>query len=548
LLLLGFVALALQVSVIHLVRAAEMPMCGKAQLLAYAPPDDEVTTHRQFTLPAVRYLFGTQRSIWGLVVTARVDATGRVVCYVARGPWLGQGDGKALNDIQRAAIADFAAWRYAPFVQNGKPTAAVLSESIAEEEIPERHLTLPDVALDQVHITLSRSSCFGTCPSYKVDIYGDGRVVYRGESSVDVMGEHRYTVPASDVAKLVESLRAKDLWSLRPAYRSTITDNPTFELTIAMDGQVHHIEDYVGQMAGMPVAVSEFESEVDKVARTGMWINLTEEGVEHLQKQGFDFHSTSGADLLARSVANPDSRDDRALLRLIKLGAPLDGDGNTDAGFRARHGSVMEEALRKQRSMLIAPLIASGALSIGGKPDQDRIDAAFRAAVAGGHLASLQTIWNVRGDRAHPSLTFRDISDDGRHTKEESPVTLLLSRQSYLPGHGWEGLAITKWLAAKGCDLKASAADGRTLLHIAAAANDADFVRYLLAQGIDPSTPGEYAFPALGSTSNEEVAMILLQAGTDFSRMQDTHHQFRKYAEDNHWQRVVAWLTAHHEG
>jgi hypothetical protein len=545
LVLLGLAALALQVLVIHVVRAAEVPTCDKAQLLGYAPAEDEVTVHRQFAVPAVRYPFGAQRPIWGLVVTVRVDAAGHVACYVASSPWPGRGDGEALNDMQRAAIAEFATWRYAPFVQGGKPTAAILSESIAEEEIPKRHLPLPDVPLDRVHITLSRSACFGSCPSYKVDIHGNGRVVYRGEGFVDVMGEHHYTVPVGDVARLVESLRVKDLWSLRPAYRADITDNPTFELTMAIGDQVHHIEDYMGQKVGMPAAVSEFESEVDKIAKTGMWVNLTEEGVEHLQKEGFDFRSAPGADLLARTVANDRSRDDQALLRLIEFGAPLDGDGNVDVGFRRKLGSVMEEALRRHRSILIAPLIARGALSVDGKPDQYRIDAAFRAAIAGGRLASLQTIWNIRGDRPHPSLTFEDISEDGR--QEESPVTLLLSRQSYPPDAGWEGLAIAKWLATKGCDLKATAADGRTLLHIAAEANDADFVRYLLAQGFDPSAPGEYGLPALGSTTDEEVAMILLQAGTDFSRMLDAGHQFRRYAESNHWQRVVAWLTAHHE-
>jgi hypothetical protein len=548
LILLGLGALALQMLTIRVVQAAEVPTCDRVQSLGYAPANDEVTAHRRFAVPAVRYPFGMQRPMWGLVLTVRVDATGHVVCYATHSPWPGKGDGEALSDMQRAAIAEFATWRYAPFVHDGKPTAAILSESIAEEENPERHLPLPDVPLDRIHIALSRSACFGICPSYKVDIYGNGRVVYRGEHFVDVMGEHHYTVPVDDVAKLVESLRVKDLWSLRPAYRANITDNPTFELTMAMGAQVHHIEDYMGQMVGMPMTVSAFESEVDKVAKTGMWANLTVEGVEHLQKEGFDFRSAAGADLLARAVANDGTRDDQALLRLIKLGTPLDGDGKVDVGFRRGHGSVLEEALRTHRSILIAPLIARGALSIGGKPDQHRIDAAFQAAIAGGRLASLQTIWNIRGDRPHPSLTFEDISEGGRHIKEESPVTLLLSGRSYPPDTGWEGLAIAKWLAAKGCDIKVSAADGRTLLHIAAEAGDADFVRYLLTQGIDPSTPGEYGLPALGSTKDEEVAMILLQAGTDFSRMQDSNHQFRKYAEDNHWQRVVAWLTAHHEG
>jgi hypothetical protein len=58
------------------------------------------------------------------------------------------------------------------------------------------------------------------------------------------------------------------------------------------------------------------------------------------------------------------------------------------------------------------------------------------------------------------------------------------------------------------------------------------------------STPGQYGLPALGSAQDEDVAMTLLVAGTDFPRMDDAGHQFRRYAEGNHWARV-ALLSAH---
>jgi len=40
----------------------------------------------------------------------------------------------------------------------------------------------------------------------------------------------------------------------------------------------------------------------------------------------------------------------------------------------------------------------------------------------------------------------------------------------------------------------------------------------------------------------------LLEAGTDFSLMDDDGHQFLRYAKDNHWGRVVAWLKNHKQG
>ena len=124
-----------------------------------------------------------------------------------------------------------------------------------------------------------------------------------------------------------------------------------------------------------------------------------------------------------------------------------------------------------------------------------------------------------------------------------SPVTLLLSHEPYQTTP-WAGLEITKWLTAKGCDIHAHGADGRTLLHIAAHAGDVNMVRYVLDQGIAASTPGRFSLPALGNTNDEDIALMLLQEGTDISTMDDGGTRFRRYAISNHWGRVIAWLDA----
>lgn len=82
-------------------------------------------------------------------------------------------------------------------------------------------------------------------------------------------------------------------------------------------------------------------------------------------------------------------------------------------------------------------------------------------------------------------------------------------------------------------------------MHIAASAGDVELVRYLLSQGFDASTPGRHALPALGSTHNEDVALLLLDAGTDLSKMDESGDSFRKFAAYHHWARVVAWLDTH---
>lgn len=538
--ILGLSVLAALSLLVSPARAADIPACSKQQLLGFTPKSDEVKSHRNFPLPFINYPFDTKMEDWGFDLSVRVDESGRVVCFRINDVFTH--NELPLNNQRRAFITALKDWRYTPFTHDGHAMAAIVAEYIKERELPERHVPLPDVPLDKVTISLERQGCFGSCPGYRVTVDGNGRATYGGQGHVDVTGTHHYRIPPQDVAKLVESLRASDIWSLRPAYRAPITDNPTYILTIAMDKQQHTLEDYVGQMAGMPATVSNFEDEVDKVAGAEGWIHLSAAAVAVLKEEHFKFASQAGADLLARAVRNDDTHDDTAILNLISLGAPIEGSRPT-SGFEGRHGPLIEEALKNQRAILIDPLIAKGALNTGGTPDQYKIDAAFRAAIVGGSLELVQKIWNTRADQPHPSLIFNDVSDDEKPVHRRVPVTLVLSHPQYEKGP-WEGLAIAKWLIAHGCDMRASKANGVTLLHIAAEADDTEFVTYLLAQGFDPSAPARYG-PALGATHSEDVAMILLQAGTKMTLTNDDEFNFRRYAEGQHWGRVVAWLNSH---
>jgi Domain of unknown function (DUF6438)/Ankyrin repeats (3 copies) len=184
------------------------------------------------------------------------------------------------------------------------------------------------------------------------------------------------------------------------------------------------------------------------------------------------------------------------------------------------------------------------ALQTRGETDRKKLDTAFRAAIVGGRLDLVQEIWATAAPRRHPALTFISVTDDDKPIRKTVPVSLLLTHRAEQEGPR-DGLKIAQWLAMRGCNIKAARADGDTMLHIAAEAGDAEFVRYLLAKGFDPSTPGHFNLPALGGTQDEDVALLLLEAGTDLSRMNDAGARLRSFAEENHWQRVITWLEAH---
>jgi len=120
-----------------------------------------------------------------------------------------------------------------------------------------------------IAVSLTRTTCFGICPSYRVTLKGDGHVRYEGDCFVDVKGIKDYTVDAAEVEKLAKAFEAADFFALQDEYRAQITDNPTQILSVKIGERTKTLKDYAGRMVGMPESVTELEKEVDRVANTG---------------------------------------------------------------------------------------------------------------------------------------------------------------------------------------------------------------------------------------------------------------------------------------
>lgn len=125
---------------------------------------------------------------------------------------------------------------------------------------------------DTLRITLSRSGCYGRCPAYKIEIHGDGTVLYDGNGNVAHKGRHTAKISHASLAELVDSFRKANYFSLRDRYASGITDNPAYETSISFDGVSKSVLDYVGQSVGMPSAVSDVEAAIDRLSGASKWV------------------------------------------------------------------------------------------------------------------------------------------------------------------------------------------------------------------------------------------------------------------------------------
>ncbi|HVK51060.1 MAG TPA: DUF6438 domain-containing protein [Pseudoxanthomonas sp.] len=522
------------------VQATEpLPGCTPGQLIGLSPSPEQVTAHRQFDAPTLKYAQGQHPKEWGFPLVLLVDASGHAVCYE-----MDDADGRAvaLNPQRKALLVAARQWRYRPFMEGDKASVAVVHEPVAEERIPPQRRVMPEVPLDTVKISLSRSGCYGTCPIYSVEVFGDGRVIYDGEQYVDVTGRHEYRIPVEQVRDLLATFRRSDAWSLESNYSAMTTDSPTYCLRIHLDGQEHVIQDYVGKRVGMPQVVRQLQDAVDRISRAREWTELSQFAVAQLQQEGFDFTSQAGANLFANAVMNYDGQDEAAMLRLIALGTPLQGGLFQEwrqNGVASEYEMFML-ALSHHRVALIAPMLERGLLLTRGRVDQAKLDEAFQSAIEGGRLAAVQAIWNY-SDTMKPSLHYVEPpASEGADPTERYSVLMRLQR---LQDPAWEGQQIAAWLATQGADLRsARGARGETLLHVAVQAEDFDFVRYLLAQGLDVSAESKSGLPALGGAHTEDMAMLLLQAGSSWE-MGDGGKHFRDYAGWNHWGRVLAWTA-----
>ena len=214
-------------------------------------------------------------------------------------------------------------WKFAPFEQNGSPVTAQVEEYIdlvPPERLPKTHIPPPLIRQDsKVSISLERTGCFGSCPSYTVTITCEG-IIFEGSGYVAARGKHLAPVGVSAVQKLAARFEAADFYSMEPKYVANITDNPAYILTISIDGHEKKVEDYVGEQEGMPAVISELEDEVDSFANTKRWIEGGNGLVSALQAERFNFQSFE-AQLILKEAAQGGQTE--TVQGLLAAGVPV---------------------------------------------------------------------------------------------------------------------------------------------------------------------------------------------------------------------------------
>lgn len=123
-------------------------------------------------------------------------------------------------------------------------------------------------------ITLDRTECFGTCPSYSLTIRGDGTVAYQGRRFVKVVGAASTQILVSAVQALVDEMVQADYFNLSvPATcaQGIMSDAPTATTSLTLAGRSHSVEDYHGNPCA-PAALPGIEDRIDEAAGSSQWV------------------------------------------------------------------------------------------------------------------------------------------------------------------------------------------------------------------------------------------------------------------------------------
>jgi ankyrin repeat protein len=425
----------------------------------------------------------------------------------------GTGAMKFWSDVKNEVMQ----WTFAPFEVNGKPTTAKVEEYldlVPPERMPTRHVPGPLVHPNSnVTITLERTGCFGSCPSYTVRVSTSG-IEFNGRGFVVAVGKHAAKVDPAAVRELAKKFIADDFYSMEPVYRAGVTDNPTYVLSIDVDGRQWQVEDYVGSWVGMPEVISDLEDDVDAFAQTKRWIAGADGLVDALKAEGFNFKSYEAQVILKEASSRGQTE---TVQELLDAGVPL----KPTAPPKPR--SPDEEPLFANVGWLNAASSHPGTLKVlldagASEGDQSDLNMALLNAARAGKLASVKELLDAGAD---PNADFSKQVDE--QSSGGMTLTSVGGVGSVLIGAATSGNPdVVREILRYHPDLEARDRQGDTAVIAASEDNSnapeedrAVCVRLLVEAGANVNARNNEGNTALHETFDTAVEKELLSLGAD---------------------------------
>ncbi len=125
--------------------------------------------------------------------------------------------------------------------------------------------------LEDVVISLDRTMCFGTCPDYRVTLYGDGTVVFEGRTFTKVLGYKIGSIEEAKIRELLAEAEKGGFFTEKSYTNYEVTDNPSATLSINTSDKGNRVDHYYGD-SNAPATLIALESKVDEILNTARWV------------------------------------------------------------------------------------------------------------------------------------------------------------------------------------------------------------------------------------------------------------------------------------
>jgi ankyrin repeat protein len=369
--------------------------------------------------------------------------------------------------------------------------------------------------LATVKITLIRTRCFGTCPSYQVEVDGSGAIVFHGGDFVLVPGKHTAHVPEASVRALLEAFQRADYFSAKDSYTASVTDNPTYITSLSIDGRSKKVIDYAGKMAGIPDSIQALEKKIDEVAGTERWLKGDgRDTLALLDSEKWDFRAATADNMTMYSKAVT-TKNAALLGRYLAVAGPVVAPPLSGA-------SPVCVASGEGDLTLVQRMMKSYAVQTRGAPGNPGIpmrvmNQCLESAAKKGDVAMLQ-YWLDQG--ADPTMQAENtLPSDRTGRLRGSQLTLLaigiISRNS----------SVVRKLLEYKVDMRAPDSDGSLLL-LALRFSSKDtpaIVEMLVKAGVDVNYRSIFLHqtPLFDAYNAPGAVKALLAAGADLEARDD---------------------------